>query len=347
MILELISGRMKLMEKISKISKIMLMGILLFHISTAMALETTLEGSLGYDDNPAFSPDGDGSGFAGYRARLNRLLFPELAWINGDIFVEGNYNDYFDLDDNYGGTLGLSLGFPFQEGRFQLGLFGEGAIYRDDLNPEDERDTLLAGAGLEWLAGAQLTLGLRGSAAWLDYREDISEETPDLMPEQGQVPGGGPHHGGLNRGPAGPRGPVSLPGSVPLSGHTTTREDRRYSTEAYAAIYISPTVQVDLIGTHVFGDSTIDAGSYDENRGGISLSWSPLPEWNLYGSLRVWDTDYDGGGDESGWSGTGGISYWWKSAEIYLRLFREENDSDLPEEDYERMVSQCGLRWYF
>jgi len=128
----------------------------------AQAFETDLELSLGYDDNvPQFSQPED-SAFALYHIKLARTFVSEaLSFADGDIFLEGEYHDYFRVSDKYQLKAGASLGKTFANERLLPRIFCQGLLYRDNYQEEDDRDEIIIGGQADWIVNARLTLGIR------------------------------------------------------------------------------------------------------------------------------------------------------------------------------------------
>ena len=91
-------------------------------------LDLSVEGTTGYDSNPALEADADGSGFSVYTAGLGKQFRFENPLIL-DTFLNARYQDYWQLEDNYDVRGGVALSYPPANGRFIPALLLEAAVY--------------------------------------------------------------------------------------------------------------------------------------------------------------------------------------------------------------------------
>lgn len=129
----------------------------------------SVESSAGYDDNPAQTNDRKGSGFTFHRASM----FDSWQLGGGASFtglLEGSYQNYTRVGDNYFLKARGELERPVLGGRLVPALFLETNAYRDDYIREDDRDQYLAGMRLSWLFSRHMTFSLEGACSRLNYK---------------------------------------------------------------------------------------------------------------------------------------------------------------------------------
>ena len=137
--------------------------------SSAGATEFTLENSAGYDGNPSRTNGGKGSGFTFHRAAVSR------DWDIGcgaDFtgLLEGSFKNYTSVGDNYFLKARGELSRPVLNGRIVPALLMEANAYRDDYIREDDRDQLLGGLRLTWIASRFFNVSLEGAFSRLNYK---------------------------------------------------------------------------------------------------------------------------------------------------------------------------------
>ena len=321
------------MKRIGYLSLLLAIGCI-FRFTPALALDTDLEVSAGYDDNPAEVDEMDGSGFARYRARLMQSFSGDAKGADADIFLDAAYEHYFDLEDNYrlraGGTLDIATG----NDRFLPGLFAEVSAYRDDLVADDERDELLLGGFLEWLVDARLTLTLRQAFAWSDYRNRVS------------LPGQRAHSMGKGKG----RGRQQ---QIPVDELITyDRDDDIRSTEAAATWYVTPDVQADFSFQYRDVASSDDYESFQEVGGSARIGWFNPKVAEIFLTGFWSKLDYEDAPEdierEDDLYGFGiGANREMGKMTLYIRYDRTVNDSPVDGENYEKAVAQCGVIYSF
>jgi hypothetical protein len=219
------------------------------------------------------------------------------------------------------------------------GLSVSGSVYRNDLDEEDDVDTLAVSGWLEWHALARLSLGLTADHAALHYRSDwgvfreieTSEVSKSL--ETSEVFAG-----------RGPHGPGKVPEPEWLS---KDRDDRMTEGSVYGTLYLLPMLQARLqLGVgHL--DSSIDAETHDHKKAAMTLTFGPWREWTVLGSLEWRELDYDFGRNDTHRAADLRVSRPVEAVDVYFQLSGSDNDSDIDSEDYQRTVTQCGLSWSF
>ena len=322
-----------ILRRIGFLSLLLTVGYL-YLCTPVLALDTDLEITIGYDDNPAEVNDTDGSGFARYRIQLGQSFFKDAKGPDVDIYFDTAYDHYFDLEDNYrlraGATLDAAPGFA----RFHPGLFTEAVAYRDDLVADDERDELVFGGFIQWVVDAQFTLTFRELFSRVDYRNRVS------------LPGQRAHNTGRRKGPGGHQQP---PDDDLI---TFTRDDDIWSSEAVATYYISADIQADLSFRYRDVASSDNFESLQEYGGSARIGWfnPKMVEIFLSGfwsSLEYEEApqNIDRSDDFYGF-GVGANREMGKIT-VYLQFDRIINDSPVEGENYEKAVAQCGIVYSF
>ena len=303
------------------------------------AMDFDLMTTLGYDDNAAFTDEPQGTGFARYQLTAGRSFATDDRRMDLTLYADGFFQDRFRLDDDYGFTAGASAWRVASELPMEGGLSVSGSVYRNDLDEEDDVDTLAVSGWLEWHALARLSLGLTGDHAALHYRSDwevfreIETSEVSKAMETSEVSAG--------RGPHGP-------GGGPEPGFSSRdRDDRMTEGSVYGTLYLLPTLQARLqLGVgHL--DSSIDAETHDHKKAAVTLTFGPWREWTAEGSLEWRELDYDFGRNDIYRAAGLQVSRPVGPVDVYFQLSGSDNDSDIDSEDYQRTVTQCGLSWSF
>jgi hypothetical protein len=304
--------------------------------ANAVALETTLGVAAGYDDNPAEVSQGDGTGLARYEVQLSQPLLNPSSAASLDIFVDAVYSQYFSFGDNCSLRAGGSYYPDYWFERIGAGVFVEGTLYRDDLMPEDEYDSLLVGGELEWLVDARLTLILQPTFSRVDYRNEVS------LPGQRTVSSSK----GQGRGAGG-----SQP-DTQTEWTRYSRSDTIWSAEMTATYSLSPDIQTDVAILYRDLNATDAVDSFRETGAALTLFWyySEFGELYVsgYGSKLDFDAALDGGTRSDDLYGVGlGVSRWWGPLEMFGTYDRTVNDSPITGEDYKKSVVICGVSYSF
>ena len=315
------------------------LGLCLGLAPSATAMDFDLTAALGYDDNAAFTDEPRGTGFARYQLTAGRSFSADSRQLDLTLYADGFFRDRFQLGDDYGFTAGASAWVAASELPVEGGLSLSGSIYRNDLDEDDDLDTLAVSGWIEWHVLARLSLGLTGDHAALHYRRpwevfreiETSEVSKTL--ETSEVSGGrGPH------GPGGGPEPRSL---------SRDRDDRMSEGSVYGRLYLLPTLQARLqLGVGHLG-SSIDAETHDELKSAVSLIFGPWREWTAEGSLEWRELDYDLGRNDTYRAADFRVSRPLGAVDVYVQLSGSDNDSDIDSESYRRTVTQCGFSWSF
>lgn len=247
---------------------LLLVSLSFILITGAAASDMSVELAAGYDDNVSLSSTAEGSAFGSYQIKFYHQFLPDLLSADCDIFIDGSYQDYFSMGDNYELRPGISLTFPLSNGRLVPGIMAEVLIYRDDFIKEDDRDEIMAGVQLEWLTTARVSLGFHHIWAWLDYTEPVILQTvrPSSGPGKGRGMPGGPHHQEHDD----------------THQHTSSsRDDHLRSTGIQGMLFFTPEIQGHISLEYNRLDSSIETESYRQNSGILSLLWAPGDLWEI------------------------------------------------------------------
>ncbi len=334
---------------------------LLMTAGESLSLEKWIETAAGYNDNVPLLPDKTGSAFMRYQMKLDHRFFFGSSPGDGDVFVTGNYRDYFQVSDNYQLKAGGSLNYAFSDGRFPVGVSSEALLYRDDYVEEDDRNEVRLAAHIDWLATGRLTLGLRQSWTWADYRNPVIVTTSGHHYGQGGT-GMMRRYGlqssesssgnecsctaysdgqttGQGRGMAGQQ----------LSYNEISRNDRIQDSGLQATLFLFPELQSDLLFEYRRLNSSDDMESYNRNSFSLSLLWTPDELWEV-SATALWrraEFDDDTGRRDTLYSGNIGISRFIGKFELFFQFEWTENDSSLDSEYFRQTLSQCGIALSF
>ncbi len=324
------------MKRIPFATAALLVGCL-FITFQLRAAEITVDLSAGYDDNAAEVPDGDGSGVVRYLARWDHSFQKEERPTSAAVFLEGSYGQYLDLEDHYLLRAGGRATFLPPGARFQPGVFGEAACYRDDLVGEDDYNRYLFGAMVQWLADARLSLALRQLFAWTDYPNKVSApgERSTLLGK------------GDRRGRRGNTGADGQPTPV-----TYSRTDTFWTTRVDANWFLSPAFQADLSFHYKILDATAVYESHQEVGGLVRVLWSGLAHWAFSGeghwAVRDYENAPEGGGRTDDYYGAGfEVVRSFQVADLFFRIDWIRNDSPLAGETYDKMATLCGATFTY
>ncbi len=219
------------------------------------------------------------------------------------------------------------------KGRWQPNIFSEAAIYRDNFISEDERDEIITGGAVEWLATGRLSFIFRQSWNWNDYKALVILYTGSHTSESGKGMGWGNGYGGENQ-----------------HQQSFSRDDRISSSELEGRFFLSPTIETSLSAEYSYLNSSVETESYLQNGLYFSFLWKPHDMWEISAKSFWKDTDYDDPTldrtDKTCFISLG-ISYFIRNFEIFFQIEHTENDSSLETETYNQMVTQCGFLFSF
>ncbi|MFO7599933.1 MAG: hypothetical protein R6X27_09010 [Candidatus Desulfacyla sp.] len=332
----------------------------LLMVPHSLAVDLTAELTAGYDSNPALIDPSEASGFSVYGLRAGQPLglTDDLSL---DLSVEGRYQDYWSVGDNYRVQADGAITYSLAEGKFLPALMGEVAAYRDALIEADDRNEAMVGVRADWIMSSRLTLGFEQSCRWLSYlnwampfsgkgqgRQDAKggksgkRSSPAFRPEKGWEPS--------------PWRPDSgEKGNSPLHTLYPPRDNRLLATALNLDIFILSSLTGRVYGAYGDLDASLDMESYREIQAGAALSWAPAPEW-LVGVEAAWfRTNYHRVPEsitrvrESNdlWSAGIQVSRFWGDFEIFGQAGWKSGDAPLDYESYTQTVVQCGFSYSF
>lgn len=305
--------------------------------------------SVGYDNNASLSQEEKNSAFVSYRAKLGFHIIPQNAAYESDIFAEAIYRDYFTLEDNYRMKASGYMTWHTAGGLMFPGIFAELSSYRDGLNPADEKDGVLVGGKLDWLASARITLGIQQVLSWQNYINSAEwyahRDNPSPLPRISAM---------LFQPPSSsPSLPMSISAPPAAENH---RNEMLRATTLRCIVYLSSELRSEAFWEYIRSDFSIAPESYIEKGIGLSLVWTPIESWEITPSAYWKRFDYDNvSGDfpdnterqdterEIGLN----ISYFFKKVEVFAKIDIIDNHSDFGTESYRRTITQCGINWSF
>ena len=146
-----------------------------------------MDGSAGYDSNPALADEAESSWFLAYSAGMVEQFLLTDALIL-DTVLDAVYQDYWQVKDNYHGQGRAILSYPLADGLILPSILGGVAAYRDHYVEAEERNEALAGIDVSVILSKRLTLGLEHTWKWQDY---LNWAKPFSGRGQGRNPQGG------------------------------------------------------------------------------------------------------------------------------------------------------------
>ncbi len=328
-------------------------------IPPSEAVDLTAELTAGYDSNPALTDPSDASGFSVYALRAGQP-FALAEDLSMDLSVEGKYQDYWSVGDNYRLQAGTSLTYVLANGRFLPSVMGEVAAYRDALIEADERNEAMAGIGGDWIISNRLTLGIEQTFRWLSYlnwAKPFSGKGQGRKADKGGK--GGKHFSTAFRPERAWQTSQGDPGPGKGNGQLNTlyppRDNRLLSTALDLDIFILSSLTGRVYATYGDLDSSLDMESYREMQSGAALSWFPAPQW-LVGVEATWSrTEYHRVPENITrvrrtnytWSAGIQVSRFWGDLELFGQAGWKSGDAPLDYESYTQTVIQCGLSYSF
>ena len=344
------------------VSHLVLAALLFFLLPAphSEAVDLTAELTGGYDSNPALTDPSDGSGFSVYGVRVGQP-FVLTDGLGLDLSMEGRYQDYWSVGDNYRVQADGAVTYKLASGRFLPALLGEVAAYRDALIEADERNEAMVGIRADWIISSRLTLGFEQSFRWLSYsnwalpfsgKGQGRKETKDGK-------GGRSHSEGFLPEAGWKASPWGLDaaenGKSPLSTLYPPRDNRLLSTGLNLDIFILSSLNGRVFAA--YGDlvSSLDMESYREIQAGAALSWAPASEWLVEAEAAWFRTDYHRVPENmirvrqtnDVWSAGIQVSRFWGTFEVFGQAGWKSGDAPLDYESYTQTVIQCGLSYSF
>jgi hypothetical protein len=327
------------------------------------ALDISVEGTVGYDSNPALEADSDGSGFSVYAAGLGKQFrFTNPFILN--TFLSGRYQDYWRVEDNYDVRGGAALSYSLANGRFTPAILLEAAVYRDHLIPAAERNEVMVGLGADLIVNSRVNL--RVESTWnrqnyLNWAQPFSGRGQG-RPVQG---GGGGASGSSSNGNANVGIPLKGKGSGGkygcgrksiLNEYLPPRDNRLIHTILTFDMFFMPSLSGSLYGGYSDLKSSVDLESYGQIETGIALYWEPFEQWQVMGEARGYRVDYHDVPDSMqkcvrpiNYIYTLGlqVSRFWGPFEIFVAAAITDGEAPLDYESYSQRTVQCGLSYFF
>jgi hypothetical protein len=325
-----------------------LTAILLIPAPESSALDTAIQLTAGYDDNPSLSADATASSFACYQIKLAHAFFSDLPSVDGGLFVNSMYQDYFSIEDRYQFNAGGSLIFPLSEGRLLPGIHSDVLVYRDNFTQEDDRNDMAVGCQIDWLASGRLTLGIRQEWTWSDYRNPVYDVAArhrcGMTPDNDNTACSGP---GQSQGYGQCQGQGQQGQDQTAS---QDREDRLSITGLHALVFLTPEIQTDLSLEYNRLSSSVDTESYRQTGAVLSLLWMPYELWEIRLETAYKRSEYDDAVSDrrdTAYHTNWGITRFINNFELFFQMEWTKNNSPLEAEDYRQTVTQCGVIWSF
>jgi len=326
------------------------------------AMDLTAELSAGYDSNPALSDPADGSGFSVYGGG-GGYLFKWSEDLMLDVSVEGRYQDYWQVEDNYRIQAGTALTYAMAGGRFLAALLGEAAAYRDDLIEADARNEGVLGIGADWILTNRLTLGFEQTCRWLSY---LNWARPFSGKGQGRGADKAGKGGKQGKHPSsvspaqGRADPLiyrsgSGKGKGPLQQLYPPRDNRLLYTGVDLDIFILPSLTSRVYAAYGDLNSSLDLESYWELQAGLGVSWVPEAHWRVGFEARGSRVRYDRVPAnmtrvrQTNTIGSLGmdVSRYWGHLELFGQLEWTWGEAPLDYHDYTQTVILCGISYLF
>jgi len=327
-------------------------------------MEIFVDGSVGYDSNPALAGEAESSWFAAYSAGLAKQFFLTDALIL-DTVLDATYQDYWQVKDNYNGQGKVILSYPLANGMILPSILGGVAAYRDHFLEAEERNETLAGIDVSMVLSKRLTLGFEHTWKWqgyLNWAKPFSGRGQGRNPQDGNQSGqnktsepeaataweGSPFDGGPNgHGCGGGRGF--------LNQEQPPRNNRLVHTGLGLDVFLMPSLTGSLLVAYADLDSSLDMESYRQIQVGIALIWEPFEKWRMETRAEWYRTEYDKVPESMTCIRTTNqarsigiqLSRFWGPVELYGQVQFQNGESPLNYESYTRQVVQCGFSWYF
>jgi hypothetical protein len=305
---------------------------LILGINRSSALEISAEASGGYDSNAVLSEEETGSGFARYRLRGTHPFFRSTKKLSGLASIEGNYQDFFNVSDNYGISAGADMRWHLKNARLIPILMGDVMVYRNRELPEDDVNAVLIGTGLKWLAASRLTLVGYQSFSW---RDNAAAGTDSGMT-------------GTKTGVAGGfalRGRSGRRGTDPSNMEIIDDEPGVLSkTRVESKWFIGPSLTVDFILGHNQMFSTEKWAEYSENGVIAAVHFDPDEKWAFSFTTAYWDSEYDlTGYQEDTVIADLSVSRYIDKWKIFGLARWLDKDASLSFDTYQQTVIECGV----
>ena len=327
-------------------------------------MELFVDGSVGYDSNPALAEQAESSWFAAYSAGLaKQFLLTDVLIL--DTVLDAGYQDYRQVEDNYNGQGKVILSYPLENGLILPSLLGGVAAYRDHFIEAEERNEALAGIDVSMVLSKRLTLGFEHSWKWQNY---LNWAKPFSGRGQGRNPQGGGQSGQKKTSESeaatawmgspfdgGQNGHGGGGGGCFLNKEQPPRNNVLVHTGLGLDLFLMPSLTGSLLVAYADLDSSLDMESYGQIQVGIALIWEPFEKWRMVTRAEWFRTEYDKVPESMTCIRTTNqarsigiqLSRFWGPVELFGQVQLQDGESPLDYESYTRQVVQCGLSWYF
>jgi len=310
-----------------------------------LPVDIRVEVSAGYDDNTVRTDKEKGSAFALYGLEMGKQFVLGKAWTL-ETLLEASYQDYERVEDNYLLQGSAALSRSLAQGRVLASIITEANAYRDDLIDEDDRNEFMAGIQVNWVFSSRLSLNLRHTWRWLDYR---NWARPFAVRGKGRTDGPpGPDNFGIY---ANPNFSIDSPDDD-LVTPFRPRDDRMANTGLSLDIFLPFSTTCTLHAGYTRLYSSLKIESYKQLQTGIGLVWKPADKWSVAVDGGWHRTKYhkaNGIFRQTNYTRFAGmqVSRFWGRLEFFGHVVWSESDSSLDFENYNQTVTQCGFSWSF
>lgn len=300
-----------------------ILTMVLLNTSPAMAINASLDMSLGYNDNVAESADRQGSPFCNYAVDIDQPLYAnDNRAISG--YASANYRDHMRLGDQWQTSAGVSVWQRLFNGSLHATLYADINRYADHVNIEDERDFLVLGSKWQWFLNERSSITCALNYEDSHYRHKNKEESA--------VTKGHNHNGQTVH-----RTVLSSRQRNDTLWLVSTAMDYRFDADSSTQLTLS----------YSDNDSTIGAESYTET--GLENHWNYqlTPVWGmeLWGSHLWQEYHY---GQERNWLASSRVNWQCGNAfTLYIQLEKQWHTTPHNADSYIETVSQCGVIWSY
>jgi hypothetical protein len=290
--------------------------------SYALALDTTIGISAGYDDNVNATPDESGSAFTTCRLYLSHQFLHEMAYGKSHVYLDGFYRQYAEFDNNMSLNVGADYSCYPGDDRFMVsGLIGAG-MYRDNEDAYDEFDQVKVGGKVTYFYTGATRFEFFQLCYWNQYLE------PDYE--------------------------ISGYSLDPGSGNSTPiytledREDVYLLSQLGMHHQLHPMFGITLFALYGRLFSTITTENYYGTGGFFSCRLSLSPSWGVSAETSVWRNSFYDNSRTDIYSASGLVmNIFLDRYELFIRSDFIRNDSTLDWETYQRLITQCGVSIFF
>lgn len=301
-------------------------------VNRSSAVQIGAEISGGYDSNAVLSAEETGSGFGRYRLWAAQPFLRSNERLSGQGVIQGSYQDFFDVSDNYRISAGTDLQWHLNNKRLIPTFMGDVIVYRNRELPEDDVNAVTIGSRLQWLATSRLTLGGYQSFSWRDNAFAATDSTG---------------YGTGTDGAKGP-GPQKRRGrdtADPISISAADDEPGILSqTRLESQWFLGPSLNLEAILAHnrMLSDET--TAEYTENGLIAAVHFEPAEKWALTVRAAYWDTEYEVGGFEedtlvTDLSASRYIDKW----EVFALARWLDKEAFSTIDTYQQKVIECGV----